>query len=162
MANGSTSDQVERVFFEHISFLYPAIIVSAIVFLLAVVAAFVVETWWLAAVGLPAFGYVYFRRKKRNRYIITTKRFIRELYNPHHSVVAAPLVDVVNAKILNRATDKFGNVRVETAPRFGDQLLIDGDREVGVIMCYKIPGHADFRDILVMAADLARQTAPKS
>jgi hypothetical protein len=155
MAHGTASEQVERIFVEHISFIYKPLILSVIVFLLAIAAAIVVEIWWIGLVGLLAFLPIYFKLKRRNRFIITNERFIRELYNPHHNTVAVPLKNITGVKLLSRATDKYGTVRVETTPEYGDQLLVDGDGEYGVIMCRKIPDHATFGEILLFARDVA-------
>jgi hypothetical protein len=155
MARRTDSEQVERIFFEHISFLYRTIILTAVIILLAIAAAIVLEIWWVALFGLLGFVPLYFKRKKRNRFIITNERFIREQFNPHHNIVAVPLKNIVGVKLLSRATDKYGDVRVETTPDYGDQLLVDGEREVGVIMCQKIPDHASFGDIVAFARDTA-------
>ncbi len=148
-------EQVERIFFEHISFLYKSIFIACVVFLLAIAVAIVVKLWWVVLAGLLGLIPVYFAKKKRNRFIITNKRFIRELYNPHHSIIAVPLADIVNVKILNRATDKHGGVQIQTTPAYGEQLLVDGENEYGIIVCRKIPDHANFRDILAFAAEAA-------
>jgi hypothetical protein len=155
MARGTRSEQVERIFFEHISFIYRTIIVTAVIILVAIAAAIVLNIWWVALLGLLGFVPLYFKRKKRNRFIITNERFIREQFNPHHNIVAVPLKSIVGVKLLSRATDKYGDVRVETTPEYGDQLLVDGEREVGVIMCRKIPDHANFGDIVAFARDTA-------
>ncbi len=155
MSNGSRSEQVERIFYEHISFIYRILILSVVIFLLAIAAAIIVKIWWIAPIGLLAFVPVYFKRKQRNRFIITNERFIREQFNPHHNVVGVPLKNIVGVKLLNRATDKYGTVRIETTPEYGDQLLVDGEREVGVIMCYKVPDHPTFGEIVTFARDMA-------
>jgi hypothetical protein len=155
MPNGTQSEQVERIFLEHVSFIFKTLILSVVVCLLAIAAAIVVNIWWIALLGLLAFLPVYFKRKRRNRFIITNERFIREQYNPHHNTIAVPLSKVIDAKLLNRASDKYGTVRVETIPEYGDQLLVDGETEVGVIMCYKVPDHATFAEILLFSRDLA-------
>jgi hypothetical protein len=157
MPNGTQSEQVERIFVEHISFVFKTLILSIVFFLLAIAVAIVVKVWWIALLGVLGFVPLYFKLKKRNRYIITNERFIRELYNPHHNTIAVPLDKVVGAKLLNRASDKYGTVRVETTPDYGDQLLVDGEAEYGVIMCYKIPDHATFSEILLFARDAAGQ-----
>ena len=157
MPNGTQSEQVDRIFFEHVSFIYKTLILSVVICLLAIAAAIVVKIWWIAFIGLLGFLPVYFKRKKRNRYIITNERFIRELYNPHHNTIAVPLKNVVGAKLLTRASDKYGTVRVETTPEYGDQLLVDGETEHGVIMCHKIPDHATFGEIILFARDVAAQ-----
>ncbi len=148
-AAAKSSEQVERIFYEHTSVLVPSIIIACAILLVTIAAAVVVKKWFIAPVGLLAFLLVYFKNKKRNRFIITNTRFIRELFNPHHSLLAVPLPAIVDVRILNRATDKVGTVRIETEPRYGDQLLIDERREVGIVICRKIPGHANFREILV-------------
>jgi len=153
----SGGDQVERVFYESFSFVIPSIIISAAVLTVTIAAAVVVKIWWVGPLGVLAFISAYFQNKRRNRYMITTNRFIRELFHPSHTVAAVPLKEIENVKILNRATDKTGNVRVETAPAFGDQLLVDGERELGVIMCYKVPSHANFREVLTTAVDNAKK-----
>jgi hypothetical protein len=155
MPNGSQSEQVERIFYEHISFIYRTLILSVILFLLAIAAAIIVQIWWIALIGFFAFVPVYYKRKKRNRFIITNERFIREQFNPHHNIVATPLKNIVGIKLLNRATDKYGTVRIETTPEYGDQLLVDGERETGVIMCYKVPDHPTFGEIVTFARDMA-------
>lgn len=155
MPNGSRYEQVERIFYEHISFMYRTIILSVIIFLLAIAAAIIVQIWWIGAIGLLAFVPLYFKRTRRNRFIITNERFIREQFNPHHNIVAVPLKNIVGVKLLNRATDKYGTVRIDTTPEYGDQLLVDGEREVGVIMCYKVPDHPGFGEILTFARDMA-------
>lgn len=157
MPHGTQSEQVERIFFEHVSFIYKTLILSVVICLLAIAAAIVVNIWWIALLGLLGFLPVYFKRKKRNRYIITNERFIRELYNPHHNTIAVPLKNIVGAKLLTRASDRYGTVRVETTPEYGDQLLVDGESECGVIMCHKIPDHATFSEILLFARDAAAQ-----
>lgn len=157
MANGTQSEQVERIFVEHISFIFKTLILSIVFCLLAIALAIVVKIWWIAPLGLLGFVPLYFKLKRRNRYIITNLRFIRELYNPHHNTIAVPLEHITGAKLLNRATDKFGTVRVETTPQYGDQLLVDGQAEYGVIMCHKIPDHAAFSEILLFARDVATQ-----
>ena len=159
MPKGTESEQVERIFYEHISFLYSTIILAAVIAVVAIAAAIVLKMWTLAFLSLLGIIPIYFKRKRRNRFIITNERFIREEFNPHHNLIAVPLNNVVNAKLLNRATDKYGSVRVETTPEFGDQLLVDGDREVGVIMCRKIPDHANFAEIL-MSSRYGETTAP--
>ncbi|MGD8718760.1 MAG: hypothetical protein PVH29_08050 [Candidatus Zixiibacteriota bacterium] len=159
MPKGTESEQVERIFYEHISFLYSTIILAAVIAVVAIAAAIVLKMWTLALISLLGIIPIYFKRKRRNRFIITNERFIREEFNPHHNLIAVPLKNVVNAKLLNRATDKYGAVRVETTPEFGDQLLVDGDREVGVIMCRKIPDHANFAEIL-MSSRYGETTAP--
>ena len=148
-------EQVERIFVEHISFLYKSIILGAVIFLVAVAAAIAVKLWWVFLAGLLGYIPIYLGQKKRNRFILTNKRFIRELYNPHHNILAVPLPDIVNVKILSRATDKFGTVQILTTPGYGEQLLVDGENEFGIITCRKIPGHANFRDILATAAEAA-------
>ncbi len=155
MANGGKSEQVERIFYEHISFIYKTVILSVVILLLAVAAAIIVQIWWVALVGVIALLPIYFKRKRRNRFIITNERFIREQFNPHHNIVAAPLKNIVGVKLLSRATDKYGTVRIDTTPEYGDQLLVDGEREVGVIMCYKIPDHPTFGEIVTFARDVA-------
>lgn len=155
MARGTDSEQVERIFFEHVSFIYRTIILTAVIILLAIAAAIVLNIWWVASLGLLGFVPLYFKRKKRNRFIITNESFIREQFNPHHNIVAVPLKSIVGVKLLSRATDKYGDVRVETTPEYGDQLLVDGESEVGVIMCQKIPDHANFGDIVSFARDTA-------
>ncbi len=157
MPHGTQSEQVERIYFEHVSFIFKTLILSVVICLLAIAAAIVVNIWWIALLGLLGFLPVYFKRKKRNRYIITNERFIRELFNPHHNTIAVPLKNVVGAKLLTRASDKCGTVRVETTPEYGDQLLVDGESEHGVIMCHKIPDHATFSEILLFARDAAAQ-----
>lgn len=157
MPNGTQSEQVERIFVEHISFLYKTLILSVVFCLLAIAVAIVINIWWIALLGLLGFLPAYFKLKRRNRYIITDQRFIRELYNPHHNTIAVPLKNIVGAKLLSRATDRYGTVRVDTTPEFGDQLLVDGQTEYGVIMCHKIPDHAAFSDILLFARDVAAQ-----
>ena len=155
MSNGNASEQVERIFEEPWTFLLPAIIVSTLVLAATIAAAVVVKIWWIGPIGLLAYIYVYLRKKRRNRFIITNRRFIRELYNPHHSIIAVPLDQIVEVKLTSRATDKVGSVQIRTTPAFGDQLLIDGERELGVIDCRRIPGHANFREILVGAVETA-------
>lgn len=159
MPKGTESEQVERIFYEHISFIYKTIIIAVVIVLAAIAAAVVLKMWTLALAGVLGFVPIYFKRKRRNRFIITTDRFVREEFNPHHNLIAVPLKNVVNAKLMNRATDKYGSVRVETTPEYGDQLLVDGDREVGVIMCRKIPDHANFAEIL-MSSRYGETTAP--
>lgn len=148
-AAAKSSEQVERIFYEHSSVLAPSIIIACAILLITIAAAIVLKKWFIAPVGLLGFIIVYFKNKKRNRFIITNTRFIRELFNPHHNLLAVPLPSIVDVRILNRATDKVGNVRIETEPQYGDQLLIDDRREVGIVVCRKIPGHANFREILV-------------
>lgn len=155
MANGSKSERVERIFYEHISFIYKAVILSVVILLLAIAAAIIVQIWWIALAGVLALFPIYFKRKKRNRFIITNERFIREQFNPHHNIVAVPLKNIVGLKLLNRATDKCGTVRIDTTPEYGDQLLVDGEREVGVIMCHKIPDHPTFGEVVTFARDMA-------
>lgn len=155
MANGSKSEQVERIFYEHISFIYKTVILSVVILLLAVAAAVIVQIWWIALAGVLALVPIYFKRKKRNRFIITNERFIREQFNPHHNTIAVPLQNIVAVKLLNRATDKYGTVRIETTPEYGDQLLVDGEKEVGAIMCYKVPDHPTFGEIVTFAKDMA-------
>jgi hypothetical protein len=157
MPHGTQSEQVERIFVEHVSFLYKTLILSVVFCLVAIAAAIIVGIWWIALLGLLGFLPAYFKLKRRNRYIITNERFIRELYNPHHNMVAVPLKSIVGIKLLSRATDKYGTVRVETTPEYGDQLLVDGQAEYGVIMCHKIPDHAAFSDIRLFARDVAAQ-----
>ncbi|NIT36533.1 MAG: hypothetical protein GTN49_08535 [candidate division Zixibacteria bacterium] len=155
MARRTEGEQVERIFFEHVSFIYRTIILTAVIILLAIAAAIVLNIWWVALLGLLGFLPLYLKRKKRNRFIITNERFIREQFNPHHNIVDVPLRNIVGVKLLNRATDKYGDVRVETTAEYGDQLLVDGEREVGVIMCHKIPDHATFGEIVTFARDTA-------
>ncbi|UCH77502.1 MAG: hypothetical protein JSU81_07115 [Candidatus Coatesbacteria bacterium] len=155
MPSVGSSEQVERIFYEHISFLYKTIIFGVVTTLLGIAAAIIVNMWWIGLIGLLGFSLLYFKRKKRNRFIITNERFIREEFNPHHNIIAVPLKNILDVKLLNRTTDKFGTVRVETTPEFGDQLLVDGDREVGVILCHKIPDHGTFAEIITFARDLA-------
>ncbi len=155
MPKGNKSEQVERIFYEHISFIYRTVILSVVILLLAVAAAIIVQIWWIALAGIIAFLPIYFKRKRRNRFIITNERFIREQFNPHHNIVAVPLKNIVGVKLLSRATDKYGTVRIETTPEHGDQLLVDGEREVGVIMCDKVPDHATFSEIVTFARDVA-------
>lgn len=157
MPNGTQSEQVERIFVEHISYIFKTLILSIVFCLVAIAAAIVVNIWWIALLGLLGFLPAYFKLKRRNRYIITNERFIRELYNPHHNTIAVPLKNIVGTKLLSRASDKYGTVRVETTPEYGDQLLVDGEAEYGVIMCHKIPEHAAFSEILIVARDLAIQ-----
>jgi len=156
MANGTAKEEVERVFFEHISFLYKHVLLGAVIFIVGVAAAVVFNMWFIALGGLlvgilPA----YLKKKQRNRFLLTNRRFIRELYNPHRSVIAVPLSEIRGAKIMNRATDKFGTVQILTTPAYGEQLLVDGEREYGIIICRKVPGHAGFRDIVAFAAEVA-------
>ncbi len=153
--NGSRSEQVERIFYEHFSFIIKTVILSVVIFLIAIAAAIVVQLWWIALIGLLAFIPIYIKSKRRNRFILTNERFIREQFNPHHNIVAAPLESIVGVKLLSRASDKYGTVRVETTPEYGDQLLVDGEREVGVIMCYKVPDHPTFAEIVTFARDMA-------
>lgn len=153
--NGSRSEQVERIFYEHLSFILKTVILSVVILLIAIAAAIVVQIWWIALIGLLALLPIYIKSKHRNRFIITNERFIREQFNPHHNIVAAPLESIVGVKLLSRASDKYGTVRVETTPEYGDQLLVDGEREVGVIMCYKVPDHPTFADIVSFARDMA-------
>ena len=155
MPKDSQAEQVERIFYEHISFLYRTVILSVVILLLAVAAAIIVQIWWVAFAGIIAFFPIYFKRKRRNRFIITNERFIREQFNPHHNIVAVPLKNIVGVKLLSRATDKHGTVRIDTTPEYGDQLLVDGEREVGVIMCHKIPDHTTFSEIVTFARDVA-------
>lgn len=155
MANGSKSEQVERIFYEHISFIYKTVILAVVILLVAVAVAIITQIWWIALVGVLALVPIYFKRKKRNRFIITNERFIREQFNPHHNIIAVPLQNIVGVKLLNRAADKCGTVRIETTPEFGDQLLVDGEKEAGVIMCYKIPDHPTFGEIVTFARDVA-------
>jgi len=155
MPNVNKSEQVERIFYEHISFIYRTVILSVVILLLAVAAAIIVQIWWIALAGIIAFLPIYFKRKRRNRFIITNERFIREQFNPHHNIVAVPLKHIVGIKLLSRATDKYGTVRIEMTPEHGDQLLVDGEREVGVIMCDKIPDLALFGEIVTFARDVA-------
>jgi hypothetical protein len=153
--NGSRSEQVERIFYEHLSFILKTVILSVVILLIAIAAAIVFQIWWIALIGLLALLPIYIKSKRRNRFIITNERFIREQFNPHHNIVAAPLQSIVGVKLLSRATDKYGTVRVETTPEYGDQLLVNGEREVGVIMCYKVPDHPTFADIVTFARDMA-------
>lgn len=157
MPKGTQSEQVERIFVEHISYVFKTLILSIVFCLLAIAVAIVVQIWWVALLGLLGFLLPYFKLKRRNRYIITNERFIRELYNPHHNTIAVPLKNIVGTKLLSRATDKYGTVRVETTPEYGDQLLVDGEAEYGVIMCHKIPDHASFSEILLIARNGAAQ-----
>ena len=152
--NGSRSEQVERIFYEHISFIFKTVFVSVLIFLVAVAAAVVVQIGWIALLGVIGFLPIYIKSKRRNRFIITNERFIREQFNPHHNIVAVPLENIVGIKLLSRASDKYGTVRIETTPEYGDQLLVDGEREVGVIMCYKIPDHPTFAEIVEFARDM--------
>jgi hypothetical protein len=153
--NGSRSEQVERIFYEHFSFILKTVILSVVILLIAIAAAIVVQIWWIALIGLLALLPIYIKSKRRNRFIITNERFIREQFNPHHNIVAAPLESIVSVKLLSRAADRYGTVRVETTPEYGDQLLVDGEREVGVIMCYKVPDHPTFAEIVTFARDMA-------
>jgi hypothetical protein len=155
MANGNKSEQAERIFFEHISFIYKTVILSVLILIIAVAAAIITQIWWIALVGALGLVPIYFKRKRRNRFIITNKRFIREQFNPHHNIIGAPLQNIVGVKSLSRASDKYGTVRIETTPEFGDQLLVDGEKEVGVIMCYKVPDHQTFGEIVTFAKDVA-------
>jgi len=33
---------------------------------------------------------------------------------------------------------------------------VDGEREVGVIICAKVPGHTEFKDVLLTAVEQAK------
>ena len=154
MANGGNPEQAERIFYEHISYIYKTVVIAVLIVLVAIAAAIFTKIGWIAFAGVLAFIPVYLKRRRRNRFILTDKRFIREQFNPHHNVIAVPLDKILGIKLLNRATDKFGTVRVETTPEYGDQLLVDGEKEVGVIMCYKVPDHQIFSEIISVAQEV--------
>jgi len=155
MADGRSSEQVERIFYEHISFLYPSIVIGVIIFIAAVVAAFVAGIWYIFLAGVLGFLPAYFKNKRRNRFILTDRRFIREVFNPHHSIIAVPLNEIVGVKILSRKTDPHGTVEIQTTPAYGEQLRVDGETAVGLIICRKVPGHDNFREIVAFAANAA-------
>lgn len=155
MAGENASEQVERIFYEHISAIYGSIAIGVLVFIAAVVAAIVTHIWFIFLAGFLGILPPYLKNKRRNRFILTNQRFIREVFNPHHNVVAVPLKEIVGVKILSRKTDPYGTVEIQTTPQYGEQLRVDGENAVGLLICRKVPGHDTFREIISFAANVA-------
>jgi hypothetical protein len=142
---------VERIFYEHISYLYPTIIICALLFLIIIAAAIVTNIWYILLAVFVLILPIYLKTRRRNRFLITDHRFIRVLANPKSGTIDVPLDEIVNVKSLSRSTDAKGSVHVYTTPAYGDQILVDNENEMGVITCHKMAGHANFVEVLTDA-----------
>jgi hypothetical protein len=147
-AQKTDQELVERIFYEHISYLYPTLIICAFLFLIIIAAAIVTNIWYILLAVFLLILPVYLKTRRRNRFLITDRRFIRVLANPKSGTIDVPLDEIVNVKSLNRSTDAKGNVHVYTTPAYGDQILVDNEDEMGVITCHKMSGHANFVEVL--------------
>lgn len=147
-AREADQELVERIFYEHISYLYPTLVVCVVLFLIIIAAAVVTNIWYILLAVFLLIIPVYLKTRRRNRFMITDRRFIRVLANPKSGTIDVPLGEIVSAKSLSRSTDAKGTVHVYTTPAYGDQILVDNDNEMGVITCHKMAGHADFVEVL--------------
>lgn len=148
-APADETELVERIFYEHISYIYPTIIVSVVIVLIIIAAAVVTKIWPLLALSLILALPIYLKTRRRNRFLITNRRFIRVLSNPKSGTIDVPLNEIVEAKVLSRRTDPKGTVHVYTTPAYGEQILVDNENEVGVIACSKVAGHGDLAEVLM-------------
>jgi hypothetical protein len=142
---------VERIFYEHISYLYFTIIICVLIFLAIVAAAIISEIWYIIFAAFILILPIYLKTRRRNRFMITNLRFIRVLANPKSGTIDVPLGEIVSAKSLGRSADAKATVHIYTTPTYGDQILVDNENEVGVISCHKMAGHADFVEVLTDA-----------
>jgi|GEM_PF-1140398 len=147
-AQKTDQELVERIFYEHISYLYPTLIICALLFLIIIAAAIVTNIWYILLAVFLLILPVYLKTRRRNRFLITDRRFIRVLANPKSGTIDVPLDEIVNVKSLSRSTDAKGSVHVYTTPAYGDQILVDNENEMGVITCHKMAGHANFVEVL--------------
>lgn len=139
---------VERMFYEHISYLYPTIVICSLLFIAIIAAAVISKIWYVIFAAFLLIIPIYLKTRKRNRFMITNLRFIRVLANPKSGTADVPLNEIISVKSLSRAADSKGTVHVYTNPAYGDQILVDNENEVGVITCHKMAGHNDFVEVL--------------
>lgn len=150
-ARNSDKELVERIFHEHISYLYPTVVVCALLLLVIIAAAVVSKIWFIIFAAVLLIVPIYLKTRRRNRFMITDRRFIRVLANPKSGTIDVPLSEIVSTKSLSRSADAKGTVHVYTTPAYGDQILVDNENEVGVITCHKMAGHANFVEVLTDA-----------
>jgi hypothetical protein len=151
---------VERIFYEHVSYLYPVIIICALFFPVIIAAAIVSKIWYLIFAVFLLIIPIYLKIRRRNKFMITNRRFIRVLANPKSGTIDVPLGEIVSVKSLSRTTDAKGTVHVYTKPAYGDQILVDNENEVGVINCHKIASHNDFIEVLTDAVERFKRREP--
>lgn len=150
-ARNSDKELVERIFHEHISYLYPTVVVCALLLLVIIAAAVVSKIWFIIFAAVLLIVPIYLKTRRRNRFMITDRRFIRVLANPKSGTIDVPLSEIVSTKSLSRSADAKGTVHVYTTPAYGDQILVDNENEMGVITCHKMAGHANFVEVLTDA-----------
>lgn len=150
-ARNSDKELVERIFHEHISYLYLTVVVCTLLLLVIIAAAVVSKIWFIIFAAVLLIVPIYLKTRRRNRFMITDRRFIRVLANPKSGTIDVPLSEIVSTKSLSRSADAKGTVHVYTTPAYGDQILVDNENEVGVITCHKMAGHANFVEVLTDA-----------
>ncbi|MCP4230773.1 MAG: hypothetical protein GY771_11605 [bacterium] len=157
-------EDIFKAVYEHGSFMYPTYALMIIMFLIITATSITLETafhikysWTgLFANFLIIIPY-FIQKSRRNEFIITNKRFIRNLKHPKRAAYEIPLKEIISVKFLSRAIDKYGIVQIRTTPEYGEQILIDGDTEYGVVTLFKVDGHADFTTTLTDAPETAQQ-----
>jgi len=158
------SESVFKVVFEHKSFMYPTYLLMIIMFLVITATSIVLEvvlkinyTWLGLFANLLIVIPYYIQKSRRNEFIITNKRFIRNLKHPKKLAIEIPLKEIISVKYLSRAIDKHGIVQIRTTPEYGEQILIDGDTEYGIVTLFKVSDHTGFTTTLSDAIDMAKK-----
>ncbi len=157
-------ESVFKVVYEHKSFMYPTYALMVIMFLVITVTSITLEVGFnLRYSWLGLFANIliiipyYLQKARRNQFIITNKRFIRNLKHPKRAAYDIPLKEIISIKYLSRAIDTHGVVQIRTTPEYGDQILIDGDTEYGVVTLFKVNDHVGFTTTLEDAAEMAKK-----
>ncbi len=157
-------ENVFKAVYEHKSFMYPTYILMIIMFLVITATSIALETvfkiqysWLGLFANILILIPYYIQKSRRNEFIITNKRFIRNLKHPKKLAIDIPLKEIITVKYLSRAIDKHGIVQIRTTPEFGEQILIDGDAEYGVVTLFKVNDHTNFAITLSDAVDMAKK-----
>lgn len=157
-------ESVYKVVYEHKSFLYPTYALMIIMFLVITVTSITLEvafnirySWLGLFANILIIIPYYLQKARRNQFIITNKRFIRNLKHPKRAAYEIPLKEIISVKYLSRAIDTHGIVQVRTTPEYGEQILIDGDTEYGVVTLFKVNDHVGFTTTLEDAAEMAKK-----
>lgn len=157
-------ESVYKVVYEHKSFMYPTYALMIIMFLVITITSITLEvalgirySWLGLFANVLVLIPYYIQKSRRNQFIITNKRFVRNLRHPKRAVYEIPLKEIISVKYLSRAIDTHGIVQIRTTPEYGEQILIDGDTEYGVVTLFKVTDHVNFTTTLEDAAEMAKK-----
>lgn len=134
---------------QHITSILVDIIISLVVFIGLIVGAVMLSDlslYFIIALILPV-AYVIFKLWKRERYIVTNKRFIN--HKPMGSTRAISLEDIIEVKLENDGDKRkkgCGKVNLITTVRAGDRLIIGDKEEYGIVTINYVDSPAIFKE----------------